>query len=295
MLVDVIKGVKEKRSADFVEEILGGEGRKREKPPLKADDWIRVHDFGRMCPREEAICSILGVTRYRIDLPKMLFTFNMGSSLGDMFRDEWLGPKGYLIGSWMCKNCGKGFGKVYQSDYNRLKGNGYRVKFPQKCDQCGLDRFSYTEEMVCNQDYRIAGHPDTFLIFNNENFVGEIKTARSLGYNKLMKSPKKEGSVDNTYLIQLKIYLWITGYSKGKMIYINKDATPFKGFDNYLWMIDVCHNDKFIDNRVKRWIDSLRKSIRSGVVPGREICTSRSDARAKDCNVAEDCFSKRFK
>lgn len=284
-VIDLAKYVKNKKNEDFVVKIFDGIPKRVDVvQPMKSDDLIKVHSFGRLCPREEAICSKLNIVREREIDQKLLFTFNMGSCLGDMIRDDWLGPAHYLIGSWKCKQCSDTVGKAAHEGASRV--------FMPDCCKCGSEKFTYIEETVSNSRYGISGHPDSFLIFNEKYYIGEIKTARSIGYNKIRN--KTHESVDSTYLLQLRIYLWLTGYNDGMFIFINKDASPSLKHDHYLTCIPVKHDQKIINERVIRWIEILRENIELQKIPKREICSKPTDRRAKDCGVANRCFYGRF-
>lgn len=290
-LADLVQEIKDKKDENLVSKIFNGIPRRVNiVQPMKSDDWVKVHSFGRLCPREEAICSKFNIVRREEIDPRLLFTFNMGSALGDMIRDSWLGPAQYLMGTWKCKQCGVEFGKA-------ANPKSERILMPNKCEVCDSSEswgFTYIEEDLADNRHGIVGHPDAFLNIDGEYYIGEIKTARSMGYTKVQKGSGRHDSVDSTYLLQLRIYLWLSGYDKGVFIFINKDATPSLKQDNYLTCIPVEHDQKIIDERVINWIDVLRDSIALEEIPERQICTKPTDRRAKDCSVANRCFYGRF-
>jgi len=282
-LSDIVLNIQKRKKKDFVSKIFDGISKREDIIlPMKSSDFVKVHSFGRLCQREECICAKINYIRKRTLDPRLLFTFNMGSALGDMIRDEWLGPGQYLIGEWKCLSCG-----VHMGDESR-------IRMPSKCKMCGNDKFTYIEEDVVSKKYGIIGHPDAFLIENCQYYIGEIKTVRSIGYTNLRRSGYSINSIDPTYLLQLRIYMWLTQYNDGMFIFINKDASPLRQTNDYLTVIKVKHNQEIINERVINWIESLRDLLEKGKVPQREICMRLTDKRAKDCEVAHRCFYGRF-
>lgn len=255
--------------------ILSSYCEQRQVPPLGPDSFLRASEFGSICPREEVIVSRKNLTRKRDRAANDMLQMLQGSGLHWAIQNILLPQVCDFLGVWRCISCGKTYGDGTNVPHS-LRSR------PLSCT-CGTQEFLYREIVIKNEDFRISGHPDGFLILEGYPGVGiiEIKTIGA-GWE-VKQCPLME------HVIQIQIYLWLTNLEWGKILY---------------WDKKVQGEDSIIEHHVVRDPDTIEelkeqaRSIWTGLdaskrLPDR-VCANSQAPRAKKCSVTEPCFANEF-
>lgn len=266
---------------EWIEKRLGSE---RDVPPLDPDGYIRVSSFAKMCPREEVICARDGITRSDEVEPSLQLIFDHGTALHWALQNLVLPQLDVLLGEWRCNTCSWSTGKV---DFSRDISET-AVSRPTKCPNCDGEpgrepgtrayAFTYIEQHLHNDDFRIKGHPDGFLNVPGLPGLG-ILEAKSIGQAWKVKTAPQ---VD--HVIQAHCYMWLANLKWAKIFYWEKGGRGLNALIEH-------HIDRDEDTIVgiKLALNSIWDGIRTGDLPER-ICSSYDCNRAGDCAVSRRCF-----
>lgn len=266
------------------------------KPPMRPSDWLRVSSIGSVCPREEVLRSQLDVNKVEGISADLGLVFEVGHALHWVMQNRAMPAAGGIVGKWRCTWCGEQYGSIRTS----------MVPRPQACVRCGAvdsevprfqnrpdysvksDAFLYVEQWLGDNEYRIGGHPDGFWIdgdvdsFSDDDVVVlEFKSASERTFYKYKQVP------DFVHVVQVQCYMWLTGFRRSKIIYINKGQFGFSGVAEH----DIEYDEDSVA-RIQRAIKEIRSGLRSGEVPAREACGTIHCERARNCVVAQQCFSE---
>lgn len=135
-----------------------------------------------------------------------------------------------------------------------------------------------TEFKVTSSNPPIFGWGDAMITWNNEEYVGEIKTMQNdmFEYFKSVNKPKKG------HLMQLLIYMRILEKAKGLMIYENKNT-------HELWIFPVEVNDVYKQwvNNTFEWLKVVRDAWKNKTIPKKNY---RSNSKiCKTCPLQKVC------
>lgn len=262
---------------------------------MAVDDWFRVSSIGKLCPREEVLCFRRNAWREDVVSSDLGMVFAVGHGIHWMMQNIVLAGRG-LIGQWRCTWCGETYGSFDEG----------LVRRPESCLRCGAiageaprmagrpdksinsDAFLYVEQWIGDFNYKIGGHPDGFWVevegeFTKEDVVlVEFKTASKNNFFGYKKSP------DFMHVIQCQVYMWLTGYRRAKVIYLEKGTFGMGGV-----AIHDLEYDPEIVERVKEACDSVRAGLVGGAIPERQMCADRDCQRAKGCVVVDRCFDEK--
>jgi CRISPR/Cas system-associated exonuclease Cas4 (RecB family) len=136
---------------------------------------------------------------------------------------------GILRGYWKCNICGKVYGKE----------NKIGIFCPEDCDcksnldssfnlnRKGLDLFEYEEILLKDDEHNFKGHCDGIieLVKNepDERYVVDFKTVKAEKFA-ILKDP------DPVYIVQINIYMWLSGVKKSIIFYEEKNTHELKEF-----------------------------------------------------------------
>lgn len=293
-LHNLVRKVKKTSSAkELIEKAMRQEA--VESPIFGPDDWFRISSIGGICPREEVLRFTHSVPRKSGIEPNLGLTFEFGHSVHWVMQNRIMADTGKIVGRWRCTWCGESYGSIY--------GDGLS-KRPDQCIRCGAvsgdaarvnnkpvknsksNAFLFVEEWVGNYDYKIGGSPDGYFIdgdvdnfTSNDVVILEFKSASESSFSKYEKFP------DFMHVIQCQCYMWITGFKRAKIIYVNKGKFGMDGIAEH----DVAFDQDTID-KVKSAISEVRSGMAGGAVPGRVACDSPRCPRANACDVSKICF-----
>lgn len=293
-LKDLIRKQKKTTSAhELIENALRGEI--REKHPLKPEGWLRVSSIGGMCPRQEVLAARLNVIRREGISPDLGMVFAMGHALHWAMQNLVMPATGRIVGSWRCTWCGEVYGSIKEELLAR----------PDTCIRCGAiagdvprnqnrpdysvraNAFLYVEEWVGNYRYMVGGHPDGYFVDGNPfNFKKEdviVLEFKSCSENNFAKYKK---AADFMHVIQAQCYLWLTGFRRTKIIYVNKGKFGMQGVVEH----DIRYDEEAVE-LIKTAIKQVRSGIDGGKVPEREACDDSNCSLARSCEVSKACFT----
>lgn len=265
----VMPGPRDRTFQDFLRRTV------REYRPLpapNADTWFRVSSLGYLCPREEILAGLLAKERTRKIEVDELLNYTVGSGWHFSMQNEVLGPRGVLLGKWECWACHK----VHGEDRDPI----FR---PDKCAQCGSDRFLYEEIFLQNEEQRINGHPDGILQIGRKRRILELK-----GVNENWWKTKVDVTPQVEHVVQVNMYMWLTGLREAWIVYWNKNGYGLRGMRVY--EVDY---DKDIVNGTLATLAAIRRGLKKGELPPRLCaCDRRSSPTAKECEMADACFAQ---
>lgn len=245
------------------------------KSPLTADGWLRASAFAHLCPREEVLAARHSVVRADILSPDSMLTLLHGTSLHWGLQNRLLPELGLLVGKWLCLQCAKEYGGTLPLAENLI----YR---PDACPACGGVEFQYQELMLHSDEvHRVNGHPDGFLILPGLPGMGVFE-AKSIGQN---GAPAARQAPQVAHVIQVHIYMWLTGFRWAKILYWDKTAPGVSALIEH----HVDRDEETIE-RIKRMALSVWEGIRNGTLPDR-ICASPDCNRALGCALRGPCFA----
>jgi CRISPR/Cas system-associated exonuclease Cas4 (RecB family) len=132
---------------------------------------------------------------------------------------------GVLRGFWRCRACG----------IVRGKENKIGIFLPDTCEcregtkdkRKGIKLFTYEEPFVESKKYNFKGHCDGVIEIDKDDpdhrYVIDFKTCNSDVF-KMLSEP------DHKYVVQVTIYMWLLGVSKGIIYYEDKNRHGVKEF-----------------------------------------------------------------
>ena len=249
-----------------------------EVPYLDEKGYLRVSALADLCPREEVLANSLKFVRTRKIDADLAMIFAHGTALHWVLQNKVIGDTAALVGVWRCVDCAKQFG----APADNLQQAQTLVRRPHRCE-CGCTDFIYREQRFVNEEYRIGGHPDGFLILHGMPGLG-IPEFKSVG-------PKAAWQVRDTpnlgHVIQLQTYFWLTGLQWGKLLYWEKGGYGMQA----LFEHTVERDEETIEG-IKKTIRSIWDGIAIGTLPER-VCTSIDCPRAQECQLKNACFEER--
>lgn len=243
---------------------------KRTVHPPGPSSWWRASGLPYVCPREEVLAGLTGTVRYDEVTPDEQMTYGVGSGWHFVMQNEFLGPHGILFGKWDCWGCHK----IYGEDMRPARR-------PKVCERCGGDRFLYEEIFLKNDEYKISGHPDGIIELDRRKRVLELKSINENGFkNRVDMAP------DPNHVIQINLYLWLTGLRDGLIVYQNKNGYGLRGLRAY----EVDYDQDLVSSMLST-ISTVRHCLRTGNLPPRLIaCDRPGAARVKECPLGKRCF-----
>ncbi len=249
----------------------------REVPYLDETGYLRVSSLADMCPREEVLASNLKYVRTRTVEPDLGMIFAHGKALHWVLQNLVVGGTGALLGVWRCADCAKQYGAPAPN----LQEAQSLVRRPKACE-CGCEDFVFREQKFVNEEYRIGGHPDGFLVLGGMPGLG-VAEFKSVG-------PKSAWEVRNTpnlgHVVQVQAYLWLTGLKWGKILYWEKS-----GFGMQALFEHTVERDEDSIESIKRVIRGIWNGVKTGILPERP-CTSIDCPRAVKCEMKNACFEE---
>lgn len=250
----------------------------RNVPWIDEKGYLRVSSLANMCAREEVLASVKKIERRDVVDADLALIFAHGTGLHYVLQNEVISKTGALVGVWRCVECAKAFGKL-EGDISVSQS---LVRRPLKCDACGCEDFLYREQHFINEDYRIGGHPDGFLVMQGFPGLG-ILECKSIGSRRAWEV---RSTPDIGHVIQTQSYMWLTGLKWGKILYWDKG-----GHGAQALMEHTVERDEETINGIKSMIRSILDGAQTGVLPDR-ICADNGCPRAKKCSLSGPCFAE---
>jgi hypothetical protein len=253
---------------------------------LKDLGWIRVSSLAALCPREEVLVSLLGVTRadpYDGDLG---LVFEHGHALHWGLQNRILPEAGVIYGKWRCMNCGTVMGGWEPNAKPRKTIIESQIPRPKHCWKCetllSAATCMFQEQQFSNHEFKLRGHPDGFLVLPGKPGMGvfEGKSINPKGAWEVRGCPKMD------HVVQVQCYMWLTGCAWAKLLYWDKAGMGMSSLIEHT----VDKDDDMIE-AIKDEISSVWVGIEDGTLPMR-TCKTRTCPRAEKCSVADVCFER---
>jgi hypothetical protein len=260
----------------------------RDKPPLTADDYLRMSSIADICPREEVICSVDGIVRKKTYNADTLLTFNHGHGIHHALQQLVLPDIGVLMGKWRCETCKA----IYGAKEEGKPLCDTVVPKPQECDHCDGEvfdekvgvsyEFAYQEMYFLNEKFRVGGHCDGFLRIPGLPGIGvfEGKSISPRGAWEIRHVPKFN------HVVQTQGYMWLTDVKWAIVLYWDKGAYGLKALTEHFVARDYDTIKALQDT-----ITSIWAGVKGGALPER-ICQSADCERAGECKVVKPCFAR---
>lgn len=238
---------------------------------------LRVSLLADLCPREEVLAAVHKTVRRQEVSGDLGTIFAHGAGLHWALQNRVLTPTGALIGVWRCVECAKQFGKL-EGD---VRVSQSMVRRPRKCD-CGCEDFIYREQFFINEEYRIGGHPDGFLVLPGLPGLGvvEFKSINPKGAWEVKQMPNLG------HVVQLQTYMWLTGLTWGRILYWDKAGIGLSALIEHM-----VERDEAAIDAIKATIKSIWDGIASGFLPSR-LCATSDCPRAAKCPMRKQCFEE---
>lgn len=217
---------------------------KKDREKLTEDSYIRVSSIPYMCPREE-VWYALSTEMQNAPLERLRLVFEFGNAFQDVIRNGYLGGMKILVGEWTCACC------RYTTEESKFS------VMPAKCPKCSGDKFLYQEVKLISEIERISGHPDGYLEVDGVRHILEIKTCNDYFF----KCFKKNGLADSLaakYLVQVQLYMWLSGVRNSIFLFFNKNTSD-------MLSIKMAYNEEVVQ-RTLQFVRSVRESLKSKVL-----------------------------
>lgn len=137
----------------------------------------------------------------------------------------------------------------------------------------------HEEFEIINEYPPIRGFIDLIIDWNNEEIIGEIKTAKQ----EIWDTRQADMSPSHNHLLQLLTYMKLKNAKEGFLMYENKNTQE-------ILIIPVLMNEKnkAIINGLFVWLQEVHDNFTSGDLPMRPY--KKSSSACKSCPIKKDCW-----
>jgi len=219
--------------------------------------------------------------KFKIKSPidtKFMRICDAGHAYHDRMQRD-LSIMGILKGYWRCRACGKVIGK------NKKTG----IFLPDKCPclnnnikdkRRGIKLFEYEEIFLKSEpEFNLQGHCDGIIEYNNEQYVIDFKTINTKRFGFLKKPDPK-------YVVQITIYMWLSGVHKAKIFYEDKNEHRIKE-------ITIKYDEELVE-QIKKNAKKLKKILSLNKIPKIPNRYNKEDAPCKWCDYLKMCYKKKL-
>jgi len=242
-------------------------------------DWLHVSDLIFKCVRRKAFSEKLNTPLPAQKLwDSQLITFATGERIGDHIVDKVKVNDGRLFGDWTC-NCLDGL--VLHHELQTIAEQTI-------CNQCGHPHNNYKELSLKYDRLHIVGHSDVALMWEDELYLVEVKSANDNSMKKYADRP------DRDHLLQLLFYWYLCKqeglpvHDTGSILYVKKEwmiGNPYKEH-----VITFADHEHLLEPYLAE-AEGYATYRETGVLPDRTVCEEMSDRQAKDCIFIHECFA----
>jgi hypothetical protein len=179
-----------------------------------------------LCHRAR-IAQLAGLTTLYNDVPtpKLQLTFDLGSAIHDVIQGYYWDTN-MLEGDFQCIKCDKTF-------YARSpQGCPFRKSHERR-------HLKFKEVVLKDAEHRISGRCDGYVWVEvgkdvEEKHLQDIKSIKNRGLNDPEQAwcyeDLKERGPKPDHVVQLNIYMWISGVHKGHLLYVGKNTSQITSF-----------------------------------------------------------------
>jgi CRISPR/Cas system-associated exonuclease Cas4 (RecB family) len=139
----------------------------------------------------------------------------------------------------------------------------------------------HEEFEITNEYPPIRGFIDLIIDWNNEEIIGEIKTAKQ----EIWDTRQADMSPSHNHLLQLLTYMKLKNAKEGFLLYENKNTQE-------ILIIPVLMNEKnkVTIDRLFIWLQEVYDNFNSGDLPMRPY--KKSSSPCKSCPLKKDCWDE---
>lgn len=250
----------------------------------RTGDYLHVSDLVGKCIRQKALSQRLKVPLGIEELwDSQLITFDTGEAIGRFIVTKLTENDGRLYGHWRC-NC-----IVIDDAEPSIIGPMHRedAEAHPPCDKCGANYVRYDELHLVCPEYRIQGHADVALWWQDKAYLGEVKSMAVNRWENL-RAPLMD------HIVQLLFYWWlcrrlqIPVHDVGSILYVSKDwqiGNPYKEYK-----IDFANQFDSVAGPFMEEVYQYLAFRENGTMPERSCCGQPTDDYAKNCPFVHQCF-----
>lgn len=160
---------------------------------------------------------------------------------------------------------------------NMNQGTDAGARIAKMIDKAGM--LVEAEAKAIYDDPPIFGYIDAIVNWKDENIIAEVKTTKDATWQ--VRASKN--SVPGYQMLQLLIYMYVTGTPRGFFITENKNT-------NQLWILPVRMTDenKAWVEEVFDWMRMVKKNADEGELPTRPY--TKSSMQCKGCALKKTCW-----
>lgn len=154
--------------------------------------------------------------------PRQQLVFDMGHAIHDIIQG-YFWDIGLLKGSYKCLKCDK----IYDDILAPTCCPSGKVTHEKK-------HLKYKEVRMRSEEYKINGRCDGILVIDGEEHLMDVKSIA----NRTPKSPEQTFCFEDLetkgpkhdHIVQLNLYMWISGIHRGHLLYVAKNNHQIKTF-----------------------------------------------------------------
>lgn len=293
----------ERKVTNFAGILAGVPPSESVKEPMTPDVVFGASDFYDLCPVEEVLCSVHGITRSEVDTVAGRFLRSKGSAFhllmqndwfgrpmretrrwggGSLsFDREWLDPTDVFRGWWRCSDprCDRAREPI------KGKGNGHRtwIPMPGECPVCGNPHLIYKEPAHEKDGFKT--HSDGGLMMGSM-FHLELKTVGHWKFrgNRSFKGVRDEPSPG--HVIQCILNMHTAGLRKSLLVYWDRSEDKLQE----AFATHVVVYDEGVVRQARDKAEATREGLKAGAPPaGFAKCDDPSCSRARSCAARKHC------
>ncbi len=125
----------------------------------------------------------------------------------------------------------------------------------------------------------IRGYIDAVINWKGDEVVVEVKTTKSSTWNSRVATNKVPGY----QMVQLLIYMYVTGHDKGFFMTENKDTHEL-----FILPVKMTEKNKELVENIFEWMRLVKKNSEDGELPKRPF--TKSSMQCKGCAVRDTCW-----
>lgn len=287
---------------DFYAMVKAGNRVTRVTPPIDEGSKFSTYDFNDLCPWEEVLCSINGITRRESmtavrAMPLRLGHMYHGMIQNDMFpnqeirirerkagsraRTEVIGGGSIWLGWWKCEWCSavtKGEGPMPYDTW---------IPKPLVCPVCDVNSTFRFEEPEHERGMFLS-HSDGGVLWNGDKIHVELKSCSGENFHGTYSGSGLKRRPDENHVIQTYINQYTSRIRRSIIVYMNKAA---KSGSEMFATHTVLYNEEVV-RQLNIKAQAILQGIRYKALPRGDdwrACGDCDDDRAKACAAREFC------
>lgn len=273
--------------------------------PSFREECHHVSQLVSLCSRKVVFAEVFP----EMDKPEPIsatnqLTWDFGTATHRWWQEEYFGPMGWLIGSWLCSRCGHVVrGKLPRDPCSECGWLGRENGVASSCEEscrwpggyqapdrhCSLKckrwgSWRYLEPRVMDDDLELVGSCDGILElppkYALDRVALEIKTITKSYFDRLTGPTR-------AHVFQLNTYMHFLELTHGLFLYIHKgEYDDAKGNKPRAYLVEY---DPDLASEAIRRIRDWQEAEKTGNL-GRRICPGIDSWQAKRCPFYDVCY-----